>query len=146
MTSARLSEERCGPIRGAFYTAGGQRPTRYFALCQATKELLSFEVDFSMGKFTLLQRLQASVDTNGDKRSVADPLLQTNSDRSADIYLTNTFVGNDSGTGTISHFQLPAPEDDESTVAGDLAHITADRVVSSGGVNPNSICLDLEAE
>ncbi|KAK7726847.1 hypothetical protein SLS63_007465 [Diaporthe eres] len=85
-------QESCGPRRGAFYAADGQNPTRYFALCQSTKELLSLEVDLSKGTFKLLQRLQTSVDTNGDKRSVADLLLQTNSDRSADLYVTNTFL------------------------------------------------------
>lgn len=139
-------EESCGPRRGAFYAADGQNPTRYFALCQSSKELLSFEVNLSKGTFKLLQRLQTSVDTDADKRSVADLLLQTNSDRSADIYVTNTFVSKDNDTDTISHFRLPAPEDDKSTVPGDLTDIKADRIVSSGGVNPNSICLDPEGE
>lgn len=139
-------EESCGPRRGAFYAADGQNPTRYFALCQVTKELLSFEVDLSKGTFKLLQRLQTSVDTKGDKRSVADLLIQTNSDRSADLYVTNTFVGKDNDTDTIAHFRLPAPKDDESTVPGDLPDISADRIVSSGGVNPNSICLDPEGQ
>lgn len=103
-------------------------------------------MDSSTGSFKLLQRLQTSVDTDGDKRSVADILIQTKSNRSADIYVTNTFVGSNSGTDTISHFRLPAPEDDESTLPGDLTDITADRIVSSGGVNPSSICLDSEGE
>ncbi|KAK7723772.1 hypothetical protein SLS64_000103 [Diaporthe eres] len=139
-------QESCGPRRGAFYAADGQNPTRYFALCQSTKELLSLEVDLSKGTFKLLQRLQTSVDTNGDKRSVADLLLQTNSDRSADLYVTNTFVSKDNDTDTIAHFRLPAPDDDESTAPGDLTDITAERIVPSGGVNPNSICLDPEGE
>lgn len=139
-------EESCGPRRGAFYAPDGQNPTRYFALCQSTKELLSFEVDLSAGTFRLLQKLQTSVGTNGDKRSVADLLLQTNSDRSADLYVTNTFVSNGNGTDTIAHFRLPAPADNESNVPGDLDEITADRIVSSEGVNPISICLDSEGE
>lgn len=138
--------DSCGPRRGAFYAADGQNTTRYFALCQVTKELLSFEVDLSAGTFKLLQRLQTSVGTNGDKRSVADLLLQTNSDRSADLYVTNTFVSKDNGNDTIAHFRLPAPKDDGSTVPGDLTDITADRIVSSGGVNPNSICVDADGQ
>lgn len=139
-------EESCGPRRGAFYAADGQNPTRYFALCQVTKELLSFEVDLSAGTFKLLQKLQTSVDTKGDKRSVADLLLRTNSDRSADVYVTNTFVSKNGGTDTIVHFRLPAPEDDESNVPGDLSEITADRIASSNVSNPNSICLDSKGE
>lgn len=139
-------EESCSPRRGAFYAADGQNPSRYFALCQVTKELLSFDVDLSAGTFKLLQKLQTSVDTKGDKRSVADLLLRTNSDRSADVYVTNTFVSKNGGTDTIAHFRLPAPKDDESNVPGDLGEITVGSIVSSNGINPNSICLDAGGE
>lgn len=85
-------EESCGPRRGAFYAADGQNPTRYFALCQITKELLSFEVNLSAGTFKLLQKLQTSVETTADKRSVADLVLHSNNDRSADSKLLSNTI------------------------------------------------------
>lgn len=66
--------------------------------------------------------------------------------RAPTFMLTNTFVSKDNGTDTIAHFRLPGPGDDESAVPGDLTDITADRIVSSGGVNPSSMCLDSEGE
>lgn len=55
-------------------------------------------------------------------------------------------MGKDGETDTISHFRLPAPKDDDSIVPSDLSDITADRIVSSQGVNPNSISLDREGQ
>ena len=55
-------------------------------------------------------------------------------------------MSKDGGEDTIAHFRLPAPEDDSSTVPGDLTDITADRIVSSHGVSPNSISLDSEGQ
>lgn len=53
-------------------------------------------------------------------------------------------MGKGGGTDTIAHFRLPSPGDDDSSVPGELSDITADRIVSSHGVCPNSISLDRE--
>ncbi|KAI3399252.1 hypothetical protein diail_7415 [Diaporthe ilicicola] len=100
------SPEGCGPSRGAFYAmagAAGHFSTRCFALCQPTKDVLVLGLDLSAGEFKMMQRLQTSVGSKADKRSVAEPLHHINNDNSADIYMSNSSKGKD------TNIVLPAP-------------------------------------
>lgn len=135
--------EDCDPSRGAFYAMAGQDSNRYFALCQSTKEVLVLGLDLSAGEVKVMQRLEVSVGSKADKSSVAELVLYTNDDNSADIYVSNSFVGND--TDTIAHFRLPAPGDDR-TEPDDLTEITADRIFSSWGINPRGMSLQSEGK